>query len=221
MARRNDDAIWFEAKLAQEPQRCYTHEDFVASVTLISSEEDHAKRQQSRTSIVELIEEERKELEIEEHGDMEILMAISKSFEGSERPDLDSTEQFEIESLGWSGERRMQDMNKGLGYWPETGQRMESPMKTSVMMVNETMEQRSKINESALGDAKHHDVFLTSFLSEEKKEEDVISSENKKDLDLLFISSFEEMTKFPTGSDELVERGLVRKLDLTQDLDDY
>ncbi|XP_051772239.1 zona pellucida sperm-binding protein 3 isoform X2 [Ctenopharyngodon idella] len=76
-ANRNDDTIWFEAKLAKEPQRSYTHEDFVASVTLISSEEAHDKL--FRTSTVELIEEERKEMEEEKHGDVEILILSVKA----------------------------------------------------------------------------------------------------------------------------------------------
>lgn len=222
MTFRNDDAIWFEAKLAKEPQRSYTHEDFVASVTLISSEEDHAKRpHESHTSTVELMEEEREENEEDKHGEVEILMAISKSFVGSERPDLDSMEQFEVESSGWSGERKMQDMNKGLSYWPKKVQRVVS-MKTSVMMVNKTMEQRSTMNESALGDWRRHEVCLPSFISEEKNKEEKNSSENKQEgLAFLFIPSFEETSEFQVGSDELVEQGLVTKLDLKQDSDDY
>ncbi|XP_067241491.1 uncharacterized protein si:ch211-67f13.7 [Chanodichthys erythropterus] len=211
MAHSNDDTIWFEAKLAKEPQRSYTHEDF-ASVTLISSEEAHDKSQPSRTSTVELIEEERKEMAEEKHGDVEILMAVSKRFVGSERPDLDSTEQFDDESLGWAGNGKMQDMS----YWPKTVQGMGSSMKTSAMI-----EQHSKINDSALGDRKHHDVFRPSFISEEKNMEDVNSSENKKeDLDFLLIDVSSNDEEFPAGSDELVEHGIVRKLDLMQDLDD-
>lgn len=216
MAHSNDDTIWFEAKLAKEPQRSYTHEDFVASVSLISSEEAHDKSLPSCTSTVELIEEERKEME-EKHGDVEILMAVSKSSVGYERPDLDSTEQLDDESLDWAGNGKMQDMS----YWPKTVQRMGSSMKTSVMMVNETMEQHSKINES--GDRKQHDVFLPSIITEEKNKEDVNSSENKKGgLDSLLIDVSSNDEEFPVGSDELLEQGLVRNLDLTQDSnDDY
>lgn len=217
MTSRNDDTIWFEAKLAKEPQRSYTHKDFVASVTLISSEEDHGKRpDESHTSTVRMRNEE------EKHGDVEILMAISKSFVRSERPDLDSIEQFDVESSGWSGERKMQDMNKGLSYWPKTVQSVGVSMKTSVMMVNETMEQHSTTNESALGDWQRHEVFLPSFISEEKNKDDENSSENKQEgSDFLLIPSFEEMSEFQVGSDELVEQGLVTKLDLRLDSDDY
>lgn len=189
MAYRNNDTTWFEAKLAKEPQRSYTHEDF----------------------------EERKEMKEEKHGDVEILMAVSKSIVGSERPDLDSTEQFYVESLAWAGNGMMQDMS----YWPKTIQRMEGSMKTSVMMVNETMEQHSRIYESALRDRKLHEVFLPPFVLEEKNKKDVNSFENKKeglDFRLIDVSSNEELS---AGSDELVEQGLVRKLDLTQDSDDY
>lgn len=220
MTSGNDDAIWFEAKLAKEPQRSYTHEDFVASVTLISSEEDHAKRpHESHTSTVELMEEEREENEEDKHGEVEILMAISKSFVGSDRPDLDSVEQFEVESSGWSGERKMQDINKGLSYWPK---KVGVSKKTSVMMVNKTMEQRSTTNESALDDRSRHEVFLPSFISEEKNKEDENSSENKQEgLAFLLIPSFEETSEFQVESDELVEQGLVTQLDLKQDLDNY
>ncbi|XP_056110859.1 uncharacterized protein si:ch211-67f13.7 [Rhinichthys klamathensis goyatoka] len=223
MTSRNDDAIWFEAKLAKEPQWSYTHKDFVASVTLISSEEDHAKiPHESRTSTVELLEEEREENEEEKHGEVEILMDISKSFVGSERPDLDSMEQFEVESLSWSGERKMQDMNKGLSYWPKKVPRVEVSMKTSVMMVNETMKQQSTTNESAVGDGQRHEVLLPSFISEETDKVDENSSENKQEgLDFLLIPSFEDTSEFQVGSDELVEQGLVTKLDLKQDSDDY
>ncbi|XP_077092664.1 uncharacterized protein LOC143744856 [Siphateles boraxobius] len=222
MTSRNDDAIWFEAELAKEPQRSYTHEDFVASVTLISSEEDHARRpHESHTSTVELIEEEREENEEEKHGEVEILMAISKSFVGSKRPDFDSMEQVEVESLSWSGERKMQDLNKGLSNWSKV-QRVGESVKTSVMMVNETMNQRSTTDESALGDGQHHEVFLPSFISEEKDKEDENSSEKEQEgLDFLLIPLFEETSEFQVGSDELVEQGLVTKLDLKQNSDDY
>lgn len=113
MAHRNEDVMWFEAKLAREPQRSYTHKDFLASVTLISSEEDHDKRPHtSQISTVKLTEEEREE----KHGDVEIFIAISKSIVGSERPDLDPMEQLDVTSLGSSGDRKMQNMNKGSDY---------------------------------------------------------------------------------------------------------
>ncbi|KAK7148327.1 hypothetical protein R3I93_012599 [Phoxinus phoxinus] len=219
MTSRNDDAIWFEANLAKEPQRSYTHKDFVASVTLISSEEDHVKSPpESHTSTVELIEED----EEEKHGEVEIVMAIIKIFVGSERPDLDSTEQFQVESSGWSEESKTQEMNERLSYWPKKVQKVGVSVKTSVMMVNETTEKRPTTNESALGDRKRHEVFLPSFISEEKNKEDENSSENKQEvLDFLLTPSFEEMSEFPVGSDELVEQGLVTKLDLKQDSDDY
>lgn len=220
MAHRNDDAIWFEAKLAKEPQRSYTHKDFIASVTLISSEEDHAKRQhESHISTMELIEEEREE----KHGEVEILMAFSKSFVESERPDsIDSMEPFEVESLGLSGERKVQDITKGLSYWAKNVHRVGGSVNASVMVVSETMEQRSTMNESALGDRQRHEVFLQSFISEEESKEDGNSSENRKEgLDFLLIPLTEETSEFLVGSDELAEQGLVRELDLTEDSDDY
>lgn len=223
MAHRND-VIWFETKLAKEPQRSYTHKDFVASVTLISSEEDHDKRQHtSHTSTVEFIEEERKEMEEEKHGDVEIFMAISKSIVGSEKPDLDPMEQLDVASLDWSGDRKMQNMTKGSSYSPQKVQRVEKFLqedkgstKTSVM-VNETMEEHPDIDESTMGERQLDEVFLPSFISEEKN-----SAENKKEgLGFPLFSPFEENPEFPLGSDELIEQGVVRKLDLAQDSDDY
>ncbi|KAK2896934.1 hypothetical protein QQF64_005454 [Cirrhinus molitorella] len=212
MAHRNDDVIWFEAKMAKEPQRSYTHKDFVASVTLISSEEDHEKRPHTSHASTE---EELKEMEEEKHKDVEIFMAISKSIVGSERPYLDSMEQLNVASLGWSSDGKIQNVTKGLSYSPKKIQKMEEVFqegkgstKTSVM-VNETMEKRSDMNpdESTVGQ-ELDEVFLPSFTSEEKK-----SFENKKEgLGL---------QAFPLGSDKLIEQGVVRKLDLTQDLDDY
>ncbi|XP_016364195.1 uncharacterized protein LOC107705420 [Sinocyclocheilus rhinocerous] len=224
MAHRNDDVIWFEAKLAKEPQRSYTHKDFAASVTLISSEEDHDNRQHtSNTSTVEFIEEDRKEMEEEKHGDVEIFMAISKSIVGSERPDLDPMKQLDVASLDWSGDRKMQNMTKGSNYSPKKGQRVEKVLQedkgsteTSVM-VNETMEEHLDMDESIMGDRQLDEVFLPSFISEEKN-----SSENKKEgLVYPLISPFEEKPEFPLGSDELIEQGVVRKLDLAHDSDDY
>ncbi|XP_067277209.1 uncharacterized protein si:ch211-67f13.7 [Pseudorasbora parva] len=222
MAHGDDDAIWFEAKLTKEHQRSYTHKDFVASVTLISSEEDHAKSQhESRASTVELMEEEREDSEEEKHGEVEILMAISKSFVESERPGLNSIEPFEVELLGWSGERKMKDVDKGLSFWPKNVQR-EGSMNTSDMMVNETMEQHSTMNASVLGDRQHHEEFLPSLISEEENKGDGNSSENGKEgLDFRLIPMFEETPEFLVGSDELAEQGLVRNLDLTEDSDDY
>ncbi|XP_016297802.1 uncharacterized protein LOC107654965 [Sinocyclocheilus anshuiensis] len=223
MAHRNDDVIWFEAKLAKEPQRSYTHKDFVASVTLISSEEDHDKRPHtSNTSTVEFIED-RKEMEEEKHGDVEIFMAISKSIAGSERPDLDPMKQLDVASLDWSGDRKMQNMTKGSNCSPKNGQRVEKVLQedkgsteTSVM-VNETMEEHLDMDESIMGDRQLDEVFLPSFISEEKN-----SSENKKEgLGFLLISPFEEKPEFSLGSDELIEQGVVRKLDLAHDSDDY
>lgn len=219
MAHRND-VIWFEAKLAKEPQRSYTHKDFVASVTLISSEEDHDKRQNtSHTSTVEFKEEERKEMEEEKHGDVEIFMAISKSMVGSEKLDLDPMEQLDVASLNWSGERKMQNMTKGSSYSPKNVQRVgkflqedKGSTKTSVI-VNETMEEHPDLDELTMGD---DEAFLPSFISEEND-----SSENKKEgFGFQFFSPFEAKPEFPLGSDELIEQGVVRKLDLA-DSDDY
>lgn len=222
MAHRN--GVIFEAKLAKEPQRSYIHKDFVASVTLISSEEDHDKRQHtSHTSTVEFIEEERKEMEEEKHGDVEIFMAISKSILGSEKPYLDPMEQLDIASLDWSGDRKMQNMTKGSSYSPKKVQRVEKFLQEdkgstkTLVMVNETMEEHPYIDESTMGDRQLDEVFLPSFISEENN-----SSENKKEgLGFPLFTPFEEKPEFPLGSDELIEQGVVRKLDLTQDSDDY
>ncbi len=213
VTHRNHDVIWFEAKLAKETQRSYTHKDFVASVTLISSEEDHDKRQNtSHTSTVEFKEEERKEMEEEKHGDVEIFMAISKSIVGSEEPDLDPMEQLDVASLDWSGDWKMQNMTKGSSYSPKNVQEDKGSSKTSII-VNETMEEHSDIDEPTIGD---DEVFLPSFISEENHSENT-----KEGLGFQFFSPFVAKPEFPLGSDELVEQGVVRKLDLAQDSDDY
>ncbi|KTF95006.1 hypothetical protein cypCar_00010641 [Cyprinus carpio] len=223
IAHRSEDVIWFEAKLDKESQRSYTHKDLVASVSLISTEEDHDKRQHtSNTSTVEFTEEERKEIEEEKHGDVEIIIAISKNIVGSERPDLDPMKLHDIASLDWSEDRKMQNLTKGSDYSQKKGQRVEQvpqdhkgSTKTSVM-ASETMEENPNMDLSTMGDIGQLGVFLPSFLSEEKN-----SSENKNEgLGFLLISPFEEKTEVQLGSDELIEQGVVRKLDLAHDSDD-
>ncbi|XP_026079402.1 uncharacterized protein LOC113056773 [Carassius auratus] len=225
IAHRSDDVILFEAKLAKESQTSYTHKDFVASVSLISSEEVHDKiPHASNTSTVEFIEEERKEIEEEKHGDVEIILAISKSIVGSERPDLDPMKKLGIASLDLYGDRKMQNLTKGSNYSQKKGQRVEQVIqedkgstKTS-LMINETMEEHPNMDESTMGDSGtgQLNVFLPPFISEEKNS----SENNKEGLGFLLISPFEEKPDFPLGSDELVEKGVVRKLDLAHDSDD-
>ncbi|XP_050981503.1 uncharacterized protein si:ch211-67f13.7 isoform X2 [Labeo rohita] len=210
VAHRNDDIIWFEAKMAKEPQRSYTHKDFVASVTLISSDDDHDKRQ--HTSQI-TTEEERKAIEEEKNEYVEIFIAISKSIVGSERPDLDSMEKLDVASLSWSGDRKMQNVIKGSSYSQKKIQRMEEVQegkgstKTPVM-VGEIMKEHSDIDESTMGDRELGEVFPPYFTSKENN-----SYENKKEGLGLQV--------FPLDSDELIEQGVVKKLNLTQDSDDY
>ncbi|RXN10545.1 zona pellucida sperm-binding 3-like protein [Labeo rohita] len=210
VAHRNDDIIWFEAKMAKEPQRSYTHKDFVASVTLIFSDDDHDKRQ--HTSQI-TTEEERKAIEEEKNEDVEIFIAISKSIVGSERPDLDSMEKLDVASLSWSGDRKMQNVTKGSSYSQKKIQRMEEVQegkgstKTPVM-VGEIMKEHSDIDESTMGDRELGEVFPPYFTSKENN-----SYENKKEGLGLQV--------FPLDSDELIEQGVVKKLNLTQDSDDY
>uniref|UniRef100_A0A8C1MYP6 Zona pellucida sperm-binding protein 3 n=1 Tax=Cyprinus carpio TaxID=7962 RepID=A0A8C1MYP6_CYPCA len=159
IAHRSENVIWFEAKLDKESQRSYTHKDLVASVSLISTEEDHDKRQHtSNTSTVEFTEEERKEIEEEKHGDVEIIIAISKNIVGSERPDLDPMKLHDIASLDWSEDRKMQNLTKGSDYSQKKGQRVEQvpqdhkgSTKTSVM-ASETMEENPNMDLSTMGD---------------------------------------------------------------------
>lgn len=84
-------------------------------------------------------------------------------------------------------------------------------------MVNESMGQHSDMDESTLRDWQLDEVFLPSFILEEKDTEEENSSENKREgLNFQLFSLFEKKREFP-GSDELVEQGIVRKVDLTQD----
>ncbi|XP_051945433.1 uncharacterized protein LOC127617498 [Xyrauchen texanus] len=223
LAFQNDDVNWFEDRLAKEPQRSHTHKDYISSVTPAPSE-GHAKRpHESHTSTV-LREKERKAKDVEKQEDVEILMANSESFVGSEKPEVyarfkakenrQDFEQFEglknhrteVASMGWSGDRVMQNkiidqsnwsMNiQGMG---EGLQKGEVFVKTSII-VNETMDESSNINESALGDGKLQDVLLSSISEEEEKEYDISGN-----------------GEFPFGSDELMEQGVVRRLDLRKD----
>ncbi len=117
----------------------------------------------------------------------------------------------------------MQNMTKGSSYSPNKVQRVEKFLQEdkgstkTLVMVNETMEEHPYIDESTMGDRQLDEVFLPSFISEENN-----SSENKKEgLGFPLFSPFEEKPEFPLGSDELIEQGVVRKLDLAQDSDDY
>ncbi|XP_043111454.1 uncharacterized protein si:ch211-67f13.7 isoform X3 [Puntigrus tetrazona] len=205
MAHRNDDDIWFEDKLTKEHQRSYTHKDFVGPVTLSSSEEDHDKRPHT----AEFIEEE------EKHGDVEIFMAISTSTVESEKLDIEPMEQLDVASLDWFEERKMQNMTSS--YSPKKVQRVEVLQKdkgstnTSVI-VNKTIEEHLDIDESRVGEGQLDEVFLPSFISDSK---------NKKEgLRVPLFSTLEEKPEFQLGSDELIEQGVVRNLDLARDSDD-
>ncbi|KAL0149523.1 hypothetical protein M9458_055173 [Cirrhinus mrigala] len=104
-------------------------------------------------------------------------------------------------------------MTKGSSFSPKNVERMEEVLQESSkstktpVIVNETMKQHSDIDESTTGDWELDEAFLPSFTSKEKN-----SSENKKE-GLGFQT-------FQLGSDKLLEQGVVRKLDLTQDSDD-
>ncbi|XP_051507414.1 uncharacterized protein si:ch211-67f13.7 [Myxocyprinus asiaticus] len=233
---QNDDVNWFEDRLAKEPQRSLTHKNFITSVTPAPSEGHAKRRHESHTSTV-LREKERKAKEVEKQEDVEILMANSESFVGSEKPEVNARfkakekgqelEQFEglknhrteVASLGWSGDRVMQNKISGQSNWPmnvqgvgEGPQKGEVFMKTSII-VNETMDESSNINESALGDGKLQDMLLSSISEEEEKEYD-FSGNGEEVLDVLPLSEFEDKTEFPVRSDELMEQGVVRRLDL-------
>lgn len=197
---RNEDVIWFKASLAKEPQTSHTHEDFVATVTLISSEEDNEEPQHKSQDKVTLVEEDE-----EKHGDVEILMSISESFEGSKKTDLDLTEEFEGSSLGWPEERNMQDVIQHPSFWPKKAQMDEKAFQEHrglikmPSMVTEIMGESLQIDESALGDE-----VLPAYSSKEKNEED---EKMKEGFGFLLAAV----------SDELVEQGVVKKLDFTHD----
>lgn len=213
ITHRNEDVIWFKASLAKEPQMSYTHEDFVATVTLISSEEDYEQPQHKSHNKVKLVEEEDKELDEEKHGDVEILMAVSESVVRSEKTDLDLTEEFEGSSLGWSEDRNMHVVIQHPSYSPKKAQMEEKASQEHKglikmpSLVNGIMGKGLQIDESASGDTEAHDGVLLSYFSKEKNEED---EKMKEGLDFLL-----------SGSDELVEQGVVKKLDFTQDSHDY
>ncbi|XP_055025394.2 uncharacterized protein [Misgurnus anguillicaudatus] len=207
LAHNTDDAIWFEAKLAKDPQRSHTHQDFVASVTLRSSE-DHAKKHESHTSRVDLKE-----------GDVEILMATRESFVKSERPkvntrlktketmpEVDSMEP--ATSLGWSQHGMRQNLMKGQSYWPKAvfGKGKDSIRMTG--LVDEIVES-STMDDSRLGEEEPHEVILSSF--------------NSKYGHLGFpsYSESEEESEFQVGLDELMEKGVVRSLDTAKDPEYY
>ncbi|XP_056327075.1 uncharacterized protein si:ch211-67f13.7 [Danio aesculapii] len=209
ITHRNEDVIWFKASLAKEPQTSHTHEDFVATVTLISSKEDYEEPQHKSHNKVKLVEEDE-----EKHGDVEILMSVSESFVGSEKTDLDLTEEFEGSSLGWSEDRNIQDVIQLPSYWPKKAQMEEKASQEHKgfmkmpSMVNEIMGESLQIDESALGDTQARDEVLPSYFSKEKNEEDEKMKEG-----LGFLLS--------AVSDELVEQGVVKKLDFTQDSHEY
>lgn len=203
----NDDAIWFKAKLANEYQKSQTHNDFesLRPVTLSSSENHFKTQNESHTSTVDLIEEIKKVTEVE-NQDVEILMATSESFVRSEtrqKVDLIGHDA----SLGVS-EHRTQDLMKGL----KDHKKSKGLMKTSV--VDKTVEESWEMDDSIVGHSEPQDLTLSSVIAEEENESSTNGEEN---LGFVSHSEFEEKSEFPVGFDDLMEQGVVRKIDFTRD----
>ncbi|XP_057197455.1 uncharacterized protein si:ch211-67f13.7 isoform X2 [Triplophysa rosa] len=225
LTHNNVDAIWFEAKWANESQRSHTHNDFAASVTL-SSSEDHFKTQnESHTRTVDFIEEVKEVMEVENQGDVEILMATSESFVSFERPKEitkfkhKGTRQKVHEtmehaaSLGQSEHRVKTNLVKGL----KTDLGKGKALKKMSVVVG-TMEENFKMDDSTLGDGETQDLILSSVIAEE---EDESSTNKEENVGFVSLSEFEEKSEFPLGLDDLMEQGVVRKMDFTKDPDYY
>lgn len=199
LPHHNNDAIWFEAQLTKS-QRSHTHNDFAASVTVSSSEDLFDTQNNSHTSSVELIEEVKKVMEVENQGDVEILMATSESFVRSERPTeitqlkrKETRQKVEIiehaASLGQS-EHRVKGLKKDLG-------KSKAQMKTSIVV--RKMEESSQMDDSILVDGEQQDLSLSSVIAEEEG-----STDGKENVGF-----------------DLMEQGVVRKIDFTKDPDYY
>ncbi|XP_056617089.1 uncharacterized protein si:ch211-67f13.7 isoform X2 [Triplophysa dalaica] len=223
-AHNNVDAIWFEAKRANESQRSRTHNDFAASVTLSSSEDHLNTQNESRTRTVELTEEVKNVMEVENQGDVEILMATSESFVSFERPEeitkfkhketrqeVNSMEH--AASLGQSEHGGKMNLVKGLKTDLGKG---KASMKTSDVV--RAMEESSKMDDITLGDGETEDLIWSHVIADEENESTANKEEN---LGFVSLSEFEEKSEFPIGLDDLMEQGVVRKMDFAKDPEYY
>ncbi|TRY93372.1 hypothetical protein DNTS_032865, partial [Danionella cerebrum] len=200
---QENDAIWFEAKMVKES---FSHQEFVASVSMISSEEEHDERHHMfQSSSEDLVVEDDEEM----NGDVEILMSV-----GPKEPDL--KELPEVLAFGLPRHKHLQEMNKTLSFWPNNAQGVEDQQgkkgfRNTSVTVSESLKASSVMGDSALGISQLHEILVASYLKGKKEEDE---SENMKGV------NFESFSALHEGSGLLRPDELVEKTrDLTPDMD--